>query len=315
MLEKLESQFKVVYLLQIYGFSNPYHAEKAESDWSLSLLPVILYSVNNRSEKFIACGMYAFSDDLAGAWQRLFTCFSELLDTTGNQAIELRFDADQALLRDPGLFFGHTCGYPLMKHLEDHVIPFCVPVFDVPGTEGKLYSSRFIVAANSPVETLDECRGKVAAMNAADSNSGMNVLRYAIASYNPSGPFFSRVVQTGGHLQSLQAVADGTADVAAIDCVSYQLIQDHWPQLVEKVRGIGFSIKTCGLPLVLPKSSIDDTDLGLLVENLNQALADTPAAIRNRLHLHGFEPVTLEDYQSIIELETFAIDSGYPRLM
>lgn len=278
------------------------------------MLPVILYSVNNEKKKFIACGMYAFSDDLAGAWQQLFACFTGLLDASGQQEIELRFDSDQSLLRDPRLFLGHTCGYPLMKHLKDQVTPFCVPVFDVPGSDGKLYSSRFIVAANSTIEALDECRGKIAAMNAADSNSGMNVLRYAIAKYNPSAAFFSRVVQTGGHLHSLEAVADGTADVAAIDCVSFQLIQDHWPELIDQVRSIGFSAKTSGLPFVLPKSNIRDADLELLVDNLNQALANTPETIRNRLHLLRFEPVVLEDYQSIVDLETFAIDSGYPHL-
>jgi ABC-type phosphate/phosphonate transport system substrate-binding protein len=278
------------------------------------LLPVILYSVNNEKKKFIACGMYAFSDDLAGAWQQLFACFTGLLDASGQQEIELRFDSDQSLLRDPRLFLGHTCGYPLMKHLKDQVTPFCVPVFDVPGSDGKLYSSRFIVAANSTIEALDECRGKIAAMNAADSNSGMNVLRYAIAKYNPSAAFFSRVVQTGGHLHSLEAVADGTADVAAIDCVSFQLIQDHWPELIDQVRSIGFSAKTSGLPFVLPKSNIRDADLELLVDNLNQALANTPETIRSRLHLLRFESVVLEDYQSIVDLEAFAIDSGYPHL-
>lgn len=271
--------------------------------------------MNNGKKKFIACGMYAFNDDLVVAWQQLFACFTGLLDDSGNQKIKLRFDSDQSLLRDPGLFFGHTCGYPLMKHLKDRVTPFCVPVFDVPGTNGKLYSSRFIVAANSAIEALDECRGKVAAMNAADSNSGMNVLRYAIAKYNPSAAFFSRVVQTGGHLHSLEAVADGTADVAAIDCVSYQLIQDHWPELIDQVRSIGFSVKTCGLPFVFPKSSIRDADLKLLVDNLNQALANTPETIRNRLHLLRFEPVVLEDYKPIVDLETFAINAGYPCLI
>lgn len=278
-------------------------------------MPVILYFMNNGKKKFIACGMYAFNDDLVVAWQQLFACFTGLLDDSGNQKIKLRFDSDQSLLRDPGLFFGHTCGYPLMKHLKDRVTPFCVPVFDVPGTNGKLYSSRFIVAANSAIEALDECRGKVAAMNAADSNSGMNVLRYAIAKYNPSAAFFSRVVQTGGHLHSLEAVADGTADVAAIDCVSYQLIQDHWPELIDQVRSIGFSVKTCGLPFVFPKSSIRDADLKLLVDNLNQALANTPETIRNRLHLLRFEPVVLEDYKPIVDLETFAINAGYPCLI
>lgn len=288
--------------------------EKAKSGWSLSWLPVILYSMSNGNKKFIACGMYAFSDDLVGAWQQLFMSFFELLDSGSKTKSVLRFESDQSLLRDPGLFFGHTCGYPLMKHLKDQVTPFCVPVFDVPGTDGKLYSSRFIVAATSIVETLDECRGKVAAMNAADSNSGMNVLRYEIAKQNPSGSFFSRVVQTGGHLHSLEAVADGTADVAAIDCVSYQLIEDHRPDLVEQVRTLGFSVKTCGLPFVLPKSSFRDADLKLLVDTLNQALAAVPESIRHRLHLLRFEPVVLEDCQPIVDLETFAIDSGYPHL-
>ena len=278
-------------------------------------MPVILYSVNSEKKKFIACGMYAFNDDLAGSWQQLFTSFFELLDSGSKREIELRFDSDQSLLRDPGLFFGHTCGYPLMKHLKNRVTPFCVPVFDAPGTDGKLYSSRFIVSANSAIEALDECRGKVAAMNATDSNSGMNVLRYAVAKYNPSAAFFSRVVPTGGHLHSLEAVAAGTADVAAIDCVSYQLIQDHWPELIDQVRSIGFSVKTCGLPFVLPKSSIRDADSSLLVDNLNQALANTPEKIRNSLHLLRFEPVVLEDYQPIVDLETFAIDSGYPCLI
>lgn len=287
---------------------------KGKSDWSLSLLPVILYFVNNQKKKFIACGMYAFNDDLATAWQQLFRLFFEMLDPGGRQQTELQFDSDQSLLRDPGLFFGHTCGYPLMKHLKDQVVPFCVPVFDVPGTDGKLYSSRFIVAATSTMRGLEECRGKVAAMNTADSNSGMNVLRYAIARVKPSVPFFSRVIKTGGHLQSLEAVADGTADVAAIDCVSYQLIRDYRPDLVEQVRSIGFSVKTCGLPFVLPKSSVGDTDLGLLIDSLNQALANTPETIRSRLHLLRFEPAVLEDYQPIADLETFAIESGYPHL-
>jgi hypothetical protein len=86
--------------------------------------------MNNGNEKFIACGMYAFNDDLVGAWQQLFTSFFELLDAGSKQAIELCFDSDQSLLRNPGLFFGHTCGYPLMKHLKGQVTPFCVPAED-----------------------------------------------------------------------------------------------------------------------------------------------------------------------------------------
>jgi hypothetical protein len=56
----------------------------------LSLLPVILYSVNNEKKKFIACGMYAFSDDLAESWQQLFACFTGLLDARTSPCCEIR---------------------------------------------------------------------------------------------------------------------------------------------------------------------------------------------------------------------------------
>ncbi len=58
-----------------------------------------------------------------------------------------------------------------------------------PALLGKLYSSRLVVAANTGIESLDECNGKIAAINDPDSNSGMNVLRYAIATLQPSAPY------------------------------------------------------------------------------------------------------------------------------
>lgn len=257
--------------------------------------------------------MYSFSDELKLAWQQLFGVFIELLDIDDNREIIVRFDSDQSSLRDPTLFFGHTCGYPLMTRWKDRLTPFCLPVFDLPGTAGKLYSSRFIVGARSGITSLADCRGKVVAINAADSNSGMNVLRYAISGLKPAGPFFSRTITTGGHLHSLEAVAKQHADIAAIDCVSYQLIQNHRPDLVKQVRCIGFSVKTCGLPFVVPNSQ--DTDTAILIDRLNQALTRLPDNVRQSLHLSSFERVVLKDYQGIVDLETNAIDSGYPELV
>lgn len=256
--------------------------------------------------------MYAFTDELEQAWQQLFEHFSRLLDSNGDPEISLRFDSDQSLLRDPALLFGHTCGYPLMTRLKNRVSPFCVPVFDVPGTDGKRYSSQFIVGARSGIASLEECRGRVAAMNAPDSNSGMNVFRYAISRLHSRGPFFSGVITTGGHLHSLEAVANQQADIAAIDCVSYQLIADHWPDLAKRVRSIGLSIKTCGLPLVAP--NLHCKDAATWTARLNQALAQVSESARRRLHLAGFEPAVLADYEEIVDLENRAIETGYPLL-
>jgi len=268
-------------------------------------------------ERYATLGMYAFTEAQQFAWRQLFDRICEFTAVDSTQ-IALRFEHDPALLLEPGLWFGHTCGYPLMMRLRQHVSPFCVPLFDVPGTDGKYYSSRIIVAAGSAIESIADSRGRVAAMNNRDSNSGMNVLRHAVAAVHDvdqfSDRFFARVVDTGGHLHSLQAVASGVADIAAIDCVSYQLIEDWQPELCAGLRIIDDSVMTCGLPLVMSNAVYNATDIPLLTECLNRALAACCAEARNILHLTGFAPVQLADYQSIVEIEEYAVAHGYPEL-
>lgn len=271
--------------------------------------------MNSPENRFIACGMYAFTDQLRRAWRCVLELYLGLPGVDDKQPVRLDFNSDQSLLRDPALFFGHTCGYPLMMRLRHQVTPFCVPVFDLPGADGKFYTSHFIVSADSGIESVAQSEGRIAAMNNRDSNSGMNVFRHSIAKCKPRGKFFAKLVETGGHLQSLEAVADGRADIAAIDCVSYQLIKDHRPELVKQVRSIGFSAKTCGLPLVMPAKTIEFVDVGYIVENLNRALTMAPDQVGNALHLSGFETVGFPDYQGIVELEKFAQDNGYPELV
>ena len=97
--------------------------------------------------------MYAFSDELQQAWRQLFERYAEL-SAGAAASIALRFEADPALLHDSGLHFGHTCGYPLMTRLKADFTPFCVPLFDVPGSSGRHYSSRFIVGRESDILSI-----------------------------------------------------------------------------------------------------------------------------------------------------------------
>jgi hypothetical protein len=274
--------------------------------------------MNPTIPRFVALGMYAFTAQQQSSWQQLFNRFCELSDVAG-ESVSLSFDHDPDRLLEPGLWFGHTCGYPLMTRLKYFVSPFCVPLFNVPGTGGpgtdrKFYSSRIIVAADSAIDSLEASRGCVAVMNNPDSNSGMNVLRHAVAEVSDNERFFARVVTSGGHLHSLEAVASGTADIAAIDCVSYQLIADWRPELCADIRIIGDSVKTCGLPLVMPHANIAGTTNGAMIDHLNQALALCDDQVRSTLHLDGFASIQLDDYRSILEVEQYAVRRGYPLL-
>ncbi|MCP4764706.1 MAG: phosphate/phosphite/phosphonate ABC transporter substrate-binding protein [Gammaproteobacteria bacterium] len=109
-------------------------------------------------------------------------------------------------------------------------------------------------------------------------------------------------------------MARGEADIAAIDCVSYQLIEDHWPELASQVKTIGYSVESFGLPFVLPNSRIGGIDTVRMIEQLNQALEASGYAVRKRLHLREFVAVKMDDYQGILDIENFAIEQGYPEL-
>jgi ABC-type phosphate/phosphonate transport system substrate-binding protein len=269
--------------------------------------------MNATPKPFVSLGMYAFTEAQQSAWRQLFDRFVALYGS-GAASVTLNFDHDPTKLLEPGLWFGHTCGYPLMTRLQEQLGPFCVPMFDVPGVDGKLYCSRIIVAADSDIDSISDSRGRVVAMNNLDSNSGMNVLRHAVADMAESGQFFSRAVVTGGHLHSLRAVASGVADIAAIDCVSFQLIEDWQPSLCVGLRIVTDSVKTCGLPLVMPHSLIASTDTAVLIGRLNHALDACDSSVRQTLHLTGFTPVQMDEYQGILEVENYAVEHAYPEL-
>ncbi len=259
---------------------------------------------------FIACGMYAFTPELRSAWGALLAKHHDIAGPPGDLP-SIRYDTDEAMLRDPAMAFGHTCGYPLMTRLRDAVVPVCVPEFEVPGCEGHRYSSRFVVPIDSKLDGLAACRGQIVAVNTTDSNSGMNVLRHALASIGARPRFFERVELTGSHRASLEAVAAGRAQLAAIDCVSYQMVIDIAPHLAAAVRTIAFSRRTTGLPLVVPLHRADGFDRDDFAADLNQALAALTAQHRACLHIKRFRPVDFDDYASIRELEQYAYERGY----
>ena len=267
----------------------------------------------NQPTRFIACGMYAFTDELRIAWQKLFDCYASEFESFAVQK-NLIFESAKEILRDSRLFIGHTCGYPLMHGLQDDLTPVCVPMFDVPGSEGKYYASQFIVGIDSDIESLTDCYHRVAAINDTDSNSGMNLLRHAIAPLSQGKSYFSTVRKTGSHIQSFFDVAERRVDIAAIDCVSYQLIVDSWPDIAARVRSIGFSEKTCGLPFVMPKNLLGTADKEDITTGLNNAILKLAGEYRNRLHLQGFEQVDIDDYRGIVDLESSAQQLGYPLL-
>jgi ABC-type phosphate/phosphonate transport system substrate-binding protein len=214
--------------------------------------------------------------------------------------------------RRPNLLISQTCGYPYMHGLHEQVQLIATPQFDAPGCEGADYSSVLVTGADAQFDTLAACLGARAAYNQDDSNSGMNVFRHAVAPLSRAGGFFSTVLRTGSHLGSLRAVAESHADIAAIDCVTYAFVCDELPELARRVRPIGMTAPSPGLPLIASGTVPPETVVALR-EALGEALASRPERAK-RLRLNGFSALPPSDYERIRQLESEARAAGYARL-
>ncbi|NML35127.1 phosphate/phosphite/phosphonate ABC transporter substrate-binding protein [Paraburkholderia antibiotica] len=214
--------------------------------------------------------------------------------------------------RRPNLLISQTCGYPLMQGLHEQVQLIATPCFDAPGCDGAHYSSVLVTRADARFDTLASCRGARAAYNEDDSNSGMNAFRHAVAPLARAGMFFGTVLRTGSHLGSLRALADNRADVAAIDCVTFAFVSDVLPELARRVRAIGTTAASPGLPLIAA-ANVPHATVTALRDALNETLAIRPERAK-RLRLTGFSTLPLIDYARIGELESEARAAGYARL-
>jgi ABC-type phosphate/phosphonate transport system substrate-binding protein len=220
----------------------------------------------------------------------------------------------EAQWRNPRLVFGQTCGYPYVTRLKDAVALIAAPKYSFPGCESASHRSFIIRGVSDRRRELSEFRGATAALNGWDSNSGMNLFRAAIASVAGGTPFFCALVVTGSHETSVAAVAEGRADIAAIDCVTFALLQRGSPELIERVAIVTESPLSPCLPFIasatLEPSTIDAVRAALFATLADPELAEARAA----LGLRGAREVSPADYGRVAEIERGAATAGYGRL-
>ena len=256
--------------------------------------------------------MYDFSE-LREATDALWAAISARLVALGVPAPpELTRDRDlERMWTDPALLLGQTCGYPLMTSLAGKVSVLATPCYGAAGCEGAFYRSAVIVRQGDPAAVLADLRGRTCAVNDAASNSGMNVFRAAVAKVAGAERFFDAVVMTGAHEASLRAVASGLADVAAIDCVTWALMQRVRPDAVRGLRVLGWTQASPGLPLITSLRT-DAAIRAALLRVLSQVEEDRALApVRAALLLERFEVLEAGAYGAVLEMERQAHASGY----
>lgn len=218
------------------------------------------------------------------------------------------------LLTTPGLLIGQTCGYPLMTLQRGRLTYLATPCYDAPGCEGPTYSSAIMVRADDQAKSIEDLRGRTLAFNATHSQSGYNALRSLVAPLSINGKFFDEKVETGGHVLSLQAVAEGRADCCATDSVCLALMYDQQPEFMAGLKRIGWTPAAPVLPFVTAPTASPETVSALRRTLL--AVANDPANrdITGPMRLKGVQVLDPRAYDVILAQETGAARLGVVEL-
>jgi hypothetical protein len=211
------------------------------------------------------------------------------------------------------LMISQSCGYPVVKKYNDYVKLVGTPIYAAEGCSGPHYSSAIIASSNTKSLYDILTTGSVTiAINSFDSFSGWLLLLSAIADCMSGTDIdmqhiISKIIVTGAHVQSMAAVRDGIADIAAIDCVTLALTKKHCSHLAEGLYTIGWSQPAPALPYITHIDASHDF-VQSLRSALKNALSDCSdpsySAARGAMLLTDIEvsgEISMEVYEAAIE--------------
>lgn len=231
-----------------------------------------------------------------------------------------RRDSLVELWGDPAMVLGQVCSLnPVRDGLgETEVIGTIVyePPAGLPDPEPGSYYSVLVCRADDPRRpaanlkdgigtgvagaAVERFRGATVAANGTDSQSGYWSLGHFVRDVILDGPLFGDVIFTGAHRASVRAVADGRADLAAIDVHSWRLAMAHESNSVDRLVVIGTTQPTPGVVCVVSwelaerRAALDAT-----LHTAILGLAGTPTAAR--LHIGGYRSRQLEEFQVVAD--------------
>lgn len=214
----------------------------------------------------------------------------------------------------PDLLMSQACGYDVLYDHVDDLVPIATPCYAAEGCEGPRYRSIVVVRGDRPWQKLADLRGGRAAINEAASHSGNNALRSLVAPLSREGRFFSVVLETGSHTDSLAAVRSGEVDVAAIDTIVLALLRRRRPEAVRGLRPIACSAPALAPPYVT--STRTPPELRALLQAALRAALHDPllAAARAALLLQDFVCLPAASYAELEDFEEPALAAGYYEL-
>ena len=260
--------------------------------------------------------MYSVAPGAAAAWQHLFALVSAR-SGVALEWVEHAYPAPlDALWSRPDLGCTFMCGWPYAREaagssVERPIIAAPAPDADWAGGAA-IYHASFLVRTGSAARHLPDVFGGRFAYNAVQSHSGYNLPRATLAPHAATRRLFAEVIGPfTTPRRCVEAVAEGHADVTAVDSYALLLLQRYDPELAGRVRVVARSASS-PIPPVIGSPGIDVEHISRLrgaLVGLRDSAAGRAALLK--LSLRGFIPVMPDTYASMLDYEQLAVEVGY----
>ena len=169
-----------------------------------------------------------------------------------------------------------------------------------------VYYSDVVVHAESHFRTFEDLRGATWAYNERGSHSGYNVIRYHLAASGMAGSYFSRVVESGSHQDSLQMILQRSIDASALDSTVLEMEIMRNPSVADKFRTIAVLGPSPAPPWVIHRSVPQRIREQLRMEFLAMHRDPQGRRILESAGFLRFCPVSDEHYDPIREMDRVA---------
>ncbi|MCO4842012.1 MAG: PhnD/SsuA/transferrin family substrate-binding protein [Yoonia sp.] len=202
---------------------------------------------------------------------------------------ELSQEAEEfSVWNSPDLVLSQTCGMPYRTWLHDNVQLVGTPDYGLENCPAGYYRSAIVVRADDKRTDVALYRDAVFAYNQTFSQSG-----YAAPYWHlrPCGFWFQNRLQSNQHVGSARFVADGRADIAAIDAVTWRNVMKYEP-FADQLRVLDWTAPTPGLPLIT-SARIDATKV---YDAISTAVSQLDRGDQSALGIKGVVKIAKEKY-------------------
>jgi phosphonate transport system substrate-binding protein len=236
------------------------------------------------------------------------------------------YEESNMLLERGIVQIGFVCGLPFTQKARQNKLKLlAMPVMainnnqfadtpsylDIPGK----YYSYTIVQKNSNIQNWEDLQGKTYVYNDQNSNSGYNMPRYKLIQLGAKKweDYFSNVMVSGSHEESIRMVSRGHVDASSVD----SLVLDYDRSIADldalNVRVIEALFQGgAGIPPVVVSHSVN-SDLQLQLKTILTTMHEDPDGrkLLSRAMIAKFSPPDDANYDDIRKMESAAHKAGF----